>query len=223
MTAPNRLHPDLQLLAISLEENRSHLTTLSLRRSQSCSGQVPASTERRECRMGRCPEPATRDATRPLGASVAVRESPECRERSAASDQPRSGQGAARGSSTKRIVTDGGQVRRDSSSVYHSRVSPPSIIETSNGYRYVRCRRGGNDDTVYIHQLCAIAAGADPHDVFGDQYDVHHIVPSDWLGPFAETDNGKPYLNTPDTVVLVPVWEHRRGHLEQLNEKGDSQ
>ncbi|ARS89639.1 hypothetical protein B1756_07745 [Natrarchaeobaculum aegyptiacum] len=59
---------------------------------------------------------------------------------------------------------------------------------------------------MYIHQLCAIAAGADPHDVFSDRYDVRHIVPDNWLSSDVQTAAGKPYLNTPETVALFPIW-----------------
>ncbi len=171
--------------------------------------------------MDGSPEPAAR-------AERDARESPDRRERSEASDRPRSGERAAGESSNeysersfRRILTDGGEVAHDASIIYRPSPTAPSVSETGSGYQYVRCQRGNHDDTVYIHQLCAIASGADPHDVFGDQYDVHHVVPTDWLDSDSKTDNGKPYLNTPETVVLVPVWAHRVGHLEEANERRD--
>lgn len=78
------------------------LTTFSLRRSPSCSGNGSASTERPECRMGVSPARRRREErTAPPR--------PEHRERS---DRPRSGQGGPRGSSgneTEQLtLTDGG-------------------------------------------------------------------------------------------------------------------
>lgn len=80
--------------------------------------------------------------------------------------------------------------------------SPPKVITTGLGYQYVRCQANGEDHTVYIHQLCAIAGGADPHDVFSDVYDTHHLlsIPTQW---------GLPQIDTPENCELVPRWEHR--------------
>lgn len=82
---------------------------------------------------------------------------------------------------------------------------PPSIHTTEHGYQYVRCRIGG-DNTCYIHQLTIIADGADPHDVFSDQYDVHHLI-----SPPHNFD--APKLDFPENLVLVPRWEHRNAEL----------
>ncbi|WP_424017993.1 hypothetical protein ACOZ4N_19315 [Halorientalis pallida] len=80
------------------------------------------------------------------------------------------------------------------------RTLAPDVSMTGLGYEYVRCQRAENDDTVYVHQLCAIAGGADPHDVFSHAYEVHHICPVPWL-------------NTPENVESVPIWEHREKTL----------
>ncbi|PGF15780.1 hypothetical protein CP556_06410 [Natrinema sp. CBA1119] len=72
---------------------------------------------------------------------------------------------------------------------------------TGTGYEYVRCRRGDHDDTVYIHQLCAIAAGEDPHKVFHTTTEIHHICPIPWL-------------NTPENVECVTSWEHPNRPVE---------
>lgn len=73
----------------------------------------------------------------------------------------------------------------------------PKLSITGLGYEYVRCQRGEYDDTVYIHQLCAIAAGADPYDVFDPKYEIEHLCPIPWL-------------NTPENVELVPNWKKHR-------------
>ena len=146
-----------------------------------------------------------------------MRESPECRERSKASDRPRSGQRAARGSSsnstdeTPVLVTDGGLAESDYKSLGCSTVNPPSLCQTGLGYNYVRCQRGGRDDTVYIHQLCAIAAGEDPHEVFSDQYDCHHrlSIPTEW---------GVQQIDTPENIELKPSTHHRVGELLRYDE-----
>ncbi|PGF15779.1 hypothetical protein CP556_06405 [Natrinema sp. CBA1119] len=66
---------------------------------------------------------------------------------------------------------------------------------TGNGHEYVRCQRGDRDDTVYIHQLCAIANGEDPHKVFHPETTIHHICPIPWL-------------NTPENVECRANWEY---------------
>lgn len=99
------------------------------------------------------------------------------------------------------------------------RVRPPTVSETGLGYQYVRCQRGPHDDTVYIHPLCAIAGGADPHDVFSDAYDVHHLPLDLWLDldcecpplPISEMD--LPPIDTPESVELRGRWNHRGQNL----------
>ena len=93
------------------------------------------------------------------------------------------------------------------------RPKPPTVSRTGLGYKYVRCQRGDHDVTVYIHQLCAIAAGEDPHDVFSDCYDTHHLPISDWLG-LDEHVPPEPDLNVPSGVEIRPRWEHRQQNLK---------
>ncbi len=176
--------------------------------------------------MGRCPEPATRDAARPLGASVALRESPECRERRVTSDRPLfraseasegTGQGAARGSSSSDtdsppiILTDGGLAKSDYTSLSQTTAIAPSIQQTGQGYNYIRCQALGTDDTVYVHQLCAIASGEDPHHVFSPEYDCHHklSVPTKW---------GVSQIDTPENIELVESWKHRVAEVHRSEE-----
>lgn len=103
-----------------------------------------------------------------------------------------------------------------------------AVSQTSLGYEYVRCRANGTDDTAYVHQLCAIAGGADPHDVFSDCYDVHHLPLSEWLdleGHVPSTpvsvdgDLLVPAIDTPAAVVPKPRWDHRQANL--VDERAD--
>lgn len=98
----------------------------------------------------------------------------------------------------------------------------PPVDRTGIGYNYVRCRAGGDDSTVYIHQLCAIADGADPRDVFSDDYDTHHRPLDHWLDldarvpptPIDVGDGVVPAIDTPDAVEVVPRNDHRRANLD---------
>jgi len=100
----------------------------------------------------------------------------------------------------------------------------PKVYESGLGYRYVRDRAGeGHDETLYIHQLCAIAGGADPHDVFSDAFDVHHkplneVFDLDQFVPPlpAQLPAGTvPALDTPESVELQGTWEHRKSNLNR--------
>lgn len=86
----------------------------------------------------------------------------------------------------------------------------PSLQMSADGYCYWSCKLGGSTKSVAVHQLLAIANGADPWKVFSDgDYQVHHIIPIPWL-------------NTPDNVRLLSRREHsiadnlRRLSFEQI-------
>lgn len=116
---------------------------------------------------------------------------------------------------------------------------PPAVIETGLGYQSVRSRWNGEDNTAYIHQLCAIvkndlpgdlddpAAWRDPHEVFSDAYDTDHRPLSAWLdlkepAPPTPVELGGqvavPAIDTPEGVELRGRWEHRRANLEHGDE-----
>ncbi|MHC3380227.1 hypothetical protein [Haloarcula sp. H-GB5] len=60
----------------------------------------------------------------------------------------------------------------------------------------------GTTRTVHVHRLLAVADGADPHDVFGEESThVHH-------------KSGIPWLNIEDGVEVLTVEEHNAVHLE---------
>lgn len=55
----------------------------------------------------------------------------------------------------------------------------------------------------YVHQLLAIAEGAEPHDVFSDgEYNVHH-------------DNGIRWDNRPENIEFLTGADHSRQHFEE--------
>ncbi|WP_136688354.1 hypothetical protein [Halorhabdus amylolytica] len=84
----------------------------------------------------------------------------------------------------------------------------PTVSTNGLGYEFVRCRFDGRYDTIYIHQLCAIADGADPHDVFGDACHTYHRCPIPWL-------------NTPENIGVVAHWRHQdKDHREELPVSG---
>lgn len=86
----------------------------------------------------------------------------------------------------------------------------PSVQMSQDGYCFWSCKLTGETKTVAVHQLLAIAEGADPEKVFSDgDYQVHHIIPIPWL-------------NTPDNICLLSRREHsladnlRRLSMDQI-------
>ncbi|WP_336359067.1 hypothetical protein [Haloarcula sp. CGMCC 1.6347] len=76
-----------------------------------------------------------------------------------------------------------------------------NLTHTGLGYEYFRDRAGGEDVTVYVHQLVALLHDdISPAQVFAPDHDVHHV-------------NHIPWHNTPDNVELREAREHRVGHL----------
>jgi len=76
-----------------------------------------------------------------------------------------------------------------------------NLHHTGLGYEYVRDRAGGEDVTVYVHQLVAILGGADPEDVFDEDVDVHHR-------------NHIPWDNRSANLDLEDSRDHRCAHLQ---------
>lgn len=73
--------------------------------------------------------------------------------------------------------------------------------QTGEGYVYYRDRSGGEDVTVYEHQLVALLEH-EPREVFDPAVDVHH------------TELRIPWANWPDNVSPEDAYEHRVGHLQ---------
>jgi len=63
-------------------------------------------------------------------------------------------------------------------------------------------RWNSDGETVYVHQLSAIAGGADPEKVFGDDYVVHH-------------ENRVPWDNRRENLSVVTHQEHAQIHSEE--------
>lgn len=74
------------------------------------------------------------------------------------------------------------------------RVERAAFTHDSDGYERLCARETG----VCVHQLLAIADGADPHDVF-DGHDVHHR-------------NGIPWDNRAENLEVMTHAEHARHH-----------
>lgn len=84
-----------------------------------------------------------------------------------------------------------------------SRPGEPARLEARED-GYVRWRAWDpverRERYVYVHQLLAVAEGADPEDVFSNGlYHVHHANEVRWL-------------NTPENVELVHNRDHARDH-----------
>jgi len=95
------------------------------------------------------------------------------------------------------------QLRKNDIEVRKSnRETPPTYYTRQNGYEYVMSA----GEAVFVHQLVAIANGADPYKVLGDLTHVtHHKIPIPWL-------------NTPDNIELVTQSEHRQHHGNQYTD-----
>lgn len=79
---------------------------------------------------------------------------------------------------------------------------PPLFFTQKNGYERVE----SGHETVFVHQLVAIANGDDPYKVLGDlTHVVHHEIPIPWL-------------NTPDNVGVITQSEHRQIHGNQYTD-----
>lgn len=78
---------------------------------------------------------------------------------------------------------------------------PYARFETkTDGYEHWEARDGsGGHARVYVHQLLAVADGADPHDLFGGVKQIHHT-------------NRIPWDNRPANLEVVTTAEHADRH-----------
>lgn len=78
----------------------------------------------------------------------------------------------------------------------------PTYWTQKNGYERIQSAKKG----VFVHQLVAIANGADPYKVMGDlTHVVHHKKPIPWL-------------NTPGNLELISQSDHRNIHGNQYTD-----
>lgn len=80
----------------------------------------------------------------------------------------------------------------------------PAYYDTdTDGYERWKSKHNQRDYRVGVHQLLAIADGADPHKVFsGGAYNVHH-------------KNGVPWDNRAENVELITKSEHSTHHYKE--------
>lgn len=79
--------------------------------------------------------------------------------------------------------------------------------EDDPGKSYLRWRdrSNGTQDTVYVHQLSAIAAGYDPYKVFSNgEYETHH-------------KDDLPENNARENLELLRKEDHSRITIEKIN------
>lgn len=69
----------------------------------------------------------------------------------------------------------------------------------SDGYEILASTYRGKNERVYVHQLVAIADGADPNDLFGGPVQIHH-------------SNGIPWDNRPSNIDPKHIAEHAADH-----------
>lgn len=89
--------------------------------------------------------------------------------------------------------------RRDATN--HKRQSPAQFFTDHEGYELVRSKTRGENKQARVHQLVAIANGADPHNLFGDDYHVHHM-------------NEVPWDNRPENLSVLENAEHKQLHSQ---------
>jgi len=72
----------------------------------------------------------------------------------------------------------------------------------SDGYELLASTYHGKNERVYVHQLVAIADGADPHNLFDGPCQIHH-------------SNGIPWDNRPSNIQTKHIAEHASDHARE--------
>lgn len=71
-----------------------------------------------------------------------------------------------------------------------------------DGYEILASSYHGKNERVYVHQLVAIADGADPNELFGGPYQIHH-------------SNGVPWDNRPSNIETKHISKHTSDHQKE--------
>jgi len=82
-----------------------------------------------------------------------------------------------------------------------NRKEAPSMTVDGYGYERFFINNSGSRKVIYVHQLTAIAHGADPDKIFNG-YDVHHQNEVQWD-------------NRPENLEVIEHGEHRKKHAKQ--------
>jgi hypothetical protein len=105
--------------------------------------------------------------------------------------------------------------------------TPPELCHSGLGYEYLRCQKGDDDATVYVHQLLACLEN-DPESVFSPATEVKRMLEIPWLnvpenlhltlaGRFEFPEEFEPEADEP-TKAGVPISEYHRLHEVALQE-----
>ena len=88
----------------------------------------------------------------------------------------------------------------------------PSIWTNADGYTYAESTTDGHRGLIAIHELVAIHAGANPHEVFSSETEIHHRMAMP--GKF-----DVPKLDIPGNVTVMDSHDHQVGHREDALER----
>lgn len=86
----------------------------------------------------------------------------------------------------------------------------PAPIFDHNEYKAWKDQYRGERVHVYVHQLLAVANGADPHQIFGGDLEVHH-------------KNNRRWDNRPENLMCLTKSEHAQLHANERLRKREAE